>query len=48
MMRKLSPMPLLRHRIIHNGEFSEGFDSLSLRDAREMLEVMGAGAYHSG
>jgi predicted ATPase len=29
------------------GWFSEGFDTLDLREARETLEVMGAGEYHN-
>jgi len=28
--------------------FSEGFELLDLHEAREMLEVMGAGEYHNG
>jgi hypothetical protein len=27
--------------------FSEGFDTVDLREARETLEVMGGGEYHS-
>jgi adenylate cyclase len=30
------------------GWVSEGFDTVDLREAREMLEVMGAGEYHNG
>jgi hypothetical protein len=30
-----------------SGWFGEGFDTVDLREARETLEVMGGGEYHS-